>query len=466
MVVGAGIAGLAAAYALRRDAPAGTEVLVVDGATRLGGKLQVSPVAGLAVDEGAEAMLARAPEGVGLATEAGLAGELTHPATTVASVVVDGVARSLPAGTVMGVPGDVEMVRASGVLSEDTLARVATEPDRPALRLADGEDVAVGELVASRFGRQVVDRLVDPLLGGVYAGRADLLSLRATVPALAHALATNGSLLHAAQAAGAGAPRGSGPVFATLRGGLGTLPDAVARAAGVHVRLGLPVREITRTANGFRLAAGPVPRPTYLDADAVVVAVPAHKAATMLSDVAPWAAAELRAVEYASVAIVTLAYPASAAGALPQRSGLLVPASEHRAVKALTFSSRKWAHLSDGEHVVLRGSVGRYGDERVLHRDDGDLVDLVAGEVAGLAGITERPVDARVTRWGGALPQYAPGHLDRVRRVRAAVETVPGLAVCGAAYEGVGVPACIRTGEKAAAQVLAHLRRGGEWNHG
>jgi protoporphyrinogen/coproporphyrinogen III oxidase len=319
--------------------------------------------------------------------------------------------------------------------------------------------------VASRFGREVVDRLVDPLLGGVYAGRADGLSLRATVPALARALATEGSLLRAAHAASEAAPRTAGPVFATVLGGLGRLPEAVVRAGRLDVRLGLPVRAVARTAGGFRVTAGPVPNPTHLDADAVVVAVPAPKAAAILSDVAPWAAAELRAVEYASVAIVTLAYPASTAAALPQRSGLLVPAGEGRAVKAVTFSSRKWAHLSDGRHVVLRGSVGRYGDERVLHRDDADLADLVAAEVADLAGIAERPVEARVTRWGGALPQYATGHLDRVRRIRDAVAAVPGLAVCGAAYEGVGVPACIRTGEAAAAQVLAHLARGGQSNH-
>jgi Protoporphyrinogen oxidase len=227
--------------------------------------------------------------------------------------------------------------------------------------------------------------------------------------------------------------------------------------------LGLPVREIRQTPTGFRLTAGPVPRPTYLDADAVVVAVPAPKAAGMLAGVAPWAATELRAIEYASVAVITLAYHGVR---FPATSGVLVPTGEGRAIKAVTFSSTKWQHLSDGDRLVLRASVGRYGDQRILHRDDVELADLVAHEVAELAGLDSAPIEARVTRWGGALPQYAVGHLDRVRRIEAAVAQVPGLAVCGAAYRGVGVPACIRSAHQAVAQVSAFLCREAESRYG
>lgn len=463
VVVGAGIAGLAAARALCQSAPEGTEVLLVEGSTRIGGKLRVSPVAGIDVDEGAEAMLCRAPEGVALATEVGLTDAITHPVTTSASVLADGVRRRLPAGTVMGIPAGAEAVGDSGLFSEQTLARLVAEPDLPGRPLGEDEDVAVGALVAERLGRQVVERLVDPLLGGVYAGRADLLSLRATVPTLATALTRTGSLVRAVRHLRSTTPTAGGPVFATLRGGLGSLPDAVVRAGGPQVRLGLPVRDIRRTPTGFRLTAGPVPTPTYLDADAVVVAVPAAKAAGMLTGVAPWAAAELRAIEYASVAVVTLAYQGVT---FPSTSGVLVPAGEGRAVKAVTFSSVKWRHLADGDRLVLRASVGRYGDQRMLHRDDSELTDLVAGEVAGLAGLRSGPIGARVTRWGGALPQYAVGHLDRVRRIEAATSRVPGLAVCGAAYRGVGVPACIRSGHQAAAQVSIFLRGEAESRYG
>lgn len=462
VVVGGGIAGLAAAYALSREAPAGTRVTVVEGASRLGGKLHVTPVAGTLVDEGAEAFLARAPEGVELARAVGLGDELVHPATTEAAVVVDGVPRRLPARTVLGVPADRAALGRSGLLTEEGLAAVAADRAEP----APLGDPAVGEYVGRRLGREVVERLVDPLLGGVYAGRADGLSFRATVPALAAALdARGGTLVAAARSVLEAAPANGGPVFATLAGGLGLLPEAVARASGADVRLRLPIRRIERTPGGFRLVGGPVPDPVALAADAVVVAAPAAKAAGLLEELAPWGAHELAAVEYASVGIVTLAYPATALARL-RGSGLLVAATERRAVKAVTFSSAKWAHLAPGgdrDVAVVRASVGRHGEARVLQREDPDLLRLVAGEVAALTGIQAVPVAGRVTRWGGALPQYAPGHLERVRRIRADVARVPGLAVCGAVFDGVGVPACVRSGYAAAARVAEHLR---DWSRG
>ena len=463
VVVGGGISGLAAAYALARQAPRGTRVTVVDGASRIGGKLRVSEVAGRAVDEGAETFLARVPEGVELARAVGLGDELVHPLTTKASVVVDGTAAPLPAGTVLGVPGDRAALRRSGVLTDEGLAAVAADRSEP----APLGDPSVGQYVGRRLGREVVERLIDPLLGGVYAGRADGLSLRATVPQLAAALDARGGgkLVAAAKSVVDATPAGSAaaaPVFASLDGGLGLLPEAVARACGAEIRLRLPIRRVERTPTGFRLIGGPVRDPVTLVADAIVVAAPATKAAGLLADLAPWAAHELAAMEYASVGLVTLAYPAAALSGL-RGSGLLVAGTEGRPVKAVTYSSVKWAHLAGGDVAVLRASVGRHQEARVLQHDDADLVRLVAGQVAALTGVRAVPVAARVTRWGGALPQYAPGHLERVRRIRADVGRVPGLAVCGAAFDGVGVPACIRSGTAAAEQVLTHLR---DWNRG
>jgi oxygen-dependent protoporphyrinogen oxidase len=328
----------------------------------------------------------------------------------------------------------------------------------------------VGQYVGRRLGREVVERLVDPLLGGVYAGRADELSLRATMPALAAALDEHGGkLVTAARSVVDAAPADAGPAFATLTGGLGTLPEAVARASGADIRLRLPIRRVERTAGGgFRLVGGPVPDPVALVADAVIVAAPAGKAAGLLEGLAPWAAHELAAMEYASIGIVTLAFPASALAGL-SGSGLLVPSVDGAGpVKAVTYSSRKWAHLDGREVAIVRASVGRHREARVLHREDPELIRLVLTQLAALAGIRAAPVAHRVTRWGGALPQYAPGHLERVRRIRADVARVPGMAVCGAAFDGVGVPACIRSGYAAAARVVEHLResnRGG-WEAG
>jgi oxygen-dependent protoporphyrinogen oxidase len=465
VVIGGGIAGLAAAYALRRDGPPGLRITVLEGDRRLGGKLRVSAVGELAVDEGAEMVLARVPGGVDLVRAAGLGDALVYPATTEAGGVVAGTARPLPAGTVLGVPADLAALRAAGVFSEDALAAVASEVHRPGEPVAG--DVAVGEYVRRRLGPEVVDRLVDPLLGGVYAGRADRLSLRATMPALARELTGAAghpapSLVAAARAVRAAetgpGPAGAAgsPVFATVAGGLGLLPAAVAGLAGAEIRLGLPARRIERSGGGFRVVAGPAPAPTVLTADAVVVAVPAPKAAPLLAAVAPAASAELAGIEYASIAIVTLGYRTAGIARPLAGSGLLVPAVEGRAVKAVTYTSAKWPHLAGGGLTVVRASVGRHGEEQVLHRDDADLVALAAADVADLTGLPA-PVTGRVSRWGGALPQYAVGHVERVGRIRAGIAAVPGLAVCGAAYDGVGVPACIRTGYAAAAAVLPQL---------
>lgn len=206
---------------------------------------------------------------------------------------------------------------------------------------------------------------------------------------------------------------------------------------------------------------GPVPRPETIEADAVIVAVPGPAAARLLKAEAPKAAGELARIEYASMAIVTLAYPLGAFPEPPAFSGYLVPPVEGRPVKAVTFSSVKWPHLA-GDLVILRCSIGRIGEEHLLHREDTELVSLATAEMADVMGARGLPVDSRVTRWGGGLPQYNVGHLDRVARVRAAVAMEPGLAVCGAAYDGIGIPACVGTARTAAARILDHLSLRGE----
>jgi oxygen-dependent protoporphyrinogen oxidase len=442
VVVGAGMGGLAAAHALRGVA----RVLVLEATGRVGGKVRVSEVGGLPVDEGADAMIRRVPDGVGLADQVGLGSDLVSPASGEAFVRSRGRLRPLPAGTMLGVPGDLSALARSEVLSAAALARVPV--DLFASGAVTVDDVSVGELVTRRLGREVVERLVDPLLGGVYAGRADLLSLQATLPALAASLSRHRSLVRAVREARVGTA--DGPVFAGLPGGLGRLPDAVVTASGAEVRLDTTVRELVRTSTGWRLVTGSAAAPSYVDADAVILAVPAAPAARLLRDVAPAAAGEVGAVDYASVAIVTLVL----AGSPPGRgSGYLVPAVEGLTTKAVTFTSRKWDWYAD-DVTVVRASVGRYGEEVELQRDDHELIELVHRELELVVGPVGRLVDSRVTRWGGGLPQYAVGHLDRVRRIRSALP--PGLAVAGAAYDGVGVPAVIRSGTDAAAAVLLH----------
>ncbi|MFI6322233.1 protoporphyrinogen oxidase [Nonomuraea sp. NPDC050556] len=450
VIVGGGISGLAAAWFLRQGGAA-VRVTVLEGSPRIGGKLHASEVAGVSVDEGAEAMLARRPEGKDLARAVGLGDELVPPGTTQAAIYTRGALRPMPKGQVMGVPSDLTELAKSGIISPAGLLRVPLDQVLPATLVTT--DVSVAAYIRARMGGEVLDRLIEPLLGGVYAGRSDMLSLEATMPRIAAAARSERSLLAAARQIVDEAPADAGPVFTTLRGGLGSLPEAVAKASGADVRTGVTVRELRRTLNGWRLVTGPVPSPTVFEADAVILAVPGPAAGRLLRDEVPKAAAELGRIEYSSMAIVTLAFPVSAFGAAPTGSGYLVPPVEGRAVKAATFSSVKWPHLA-GDHVIVRCSIGRVGDEHLLQREDAELVAMGVAEMSEVMGVRGLPVDSRVSRWGGALPQYNVGHLDRVARARAAVAVQPGLAVCGAAYDGLGIPACISTARTAAARIL------------
>jgi oxygen-dependent protoporphyrinogen oxidase len=450
---------LAAAYRLRTLLGPAAEIALIEGSRRLGGALRTVELGGLALDVGAEAFLVRRPEAVRLVDELGLRAQLTHPTSAAPTVRAGGRTVALPPRTMLGLPGAAADV--AGLLSERGVARVAAEPAVP-LCWEPGQDVSVGLLLRKRAGDELVDRLVDPLLGGVYAGRADGLGLRATVPAVAGALDRGaGSLLAAARAVLSSGQRPPGgqpsPMFGTLRGGLGGLVDALVAAAGVRPRLGLPVRALARTAQGWRLELGNANRPEHLDTSAVVLALPAPALRRLLADPLPAASVAAGRVEVASCAVVGLALPAWAAEALPQSSGVLVAAHEPFSTKAFTFSGRKWAHASSPEVVLVRASLGRHGEARMLQRDDAELVELVQTDLAALTGITAPPVDTVVARWGGGLPQYAPGHLETVAALENAVARVPGLAVAGALLHGVGVPACIVSADAAALRIAAHL---------
>lgn len=452
VVIGGGIAGLAAAHRLLGT---GARVTVLEASDRLGGKLLPGEIEGVRVDLGAESMLARRPEAVALAREVGLAGRLQPPATATAAIWTRGALRPMPKGHVMGVPGDASAL--SGVLSDEGLRRIGQDRELP--RTEVGDDVAVGEYVAARLGREVVDRLVEPLLGGVYAGDAYRISMRSAVPQLFEAARAHASLTEGVRAIQARAAQNqqTGPVFMGIEGGVGQLPLAVAesvRARGGEIRTGAPVTELRRSPEGWQVSTAE----QTIDAEAVVVAVPAYAAAALLGVEAPAAAAELGGVEYASMALMTLAYRRSETD-LPEGSGFLVPPVDGHTIKASTFASRKWGWIAeeDPDLLVLRTSVGRYGETAVLGRDDADLVALSRRDLRAATGLDAAPVATRVTRWHDGLPQYPVGHHARVARVREHVSKLPGLAVCGAAYDGVGIPACIASAYAAVDQLGGNL---------
>jgi protoporphyrinogen/coproporphyrinogen III oxidase len=451
-VVGAGVSGLAAAHRLRTLLGPAARIEVLEQRDRIGGVLHTVDFAGVPFDVGAEAFLARRPEVPALLAELGLADVLVHPTAAAASVRAAGRTGPLPPGTLLGVP--TSSARLDGLLSDAGLAAVAAEPEQP-LSWEPGGDVALGGLLRCRLGDEIVDRLADPLLGGVYAGRVDALGLRATVPALAAALDAGAPSLTAAADAATGLaatqPGPRGPVFGAVRGGYRVLLDALVAASAAEVRLRTTVRELQRRESGWRLVLGPTTAPQALDVDAVVLAVPAPAAARLLAGSAPAAARAAGEIELASSVVVALAFRAEDAVSLPPTSGVLVAADEPLAVKAFTHSSNKWAHLADSGLVRLRASLGRFGEAATLQVDDAELVARARADLDVLAGITAAPVAAHVQRWGGGLPQYGVGHLDRVRAIE---EGLPaGLAVAGAALHGVGVPACIATARAAADRV-------------
>jgi protoporphyrinogen/coproporphyrinogen III oxidase len=450
VVIGGGITGLATAWRLRGEA----DVTVLEAADRVGGQLHTVDLAGAPLDVGADAYLARQPEAHRLALDLGFdEDELVAAAASQVHLWVRGRLRPLPADTVLGVPTDLAAVARSGVLSPLGLARAALEPVLPRRRVVG--DRSVADLVGERFGTEVVDHVVEPLLGGVYAGRTDRLSAQATIPPVWAAAGRSRSLLAGVRAHRAGAGPADGPVFRTVRDGMSRLTSRMAADLGAAVRTGTEVRALRRGPTTWEVevaTGGP------LEADAVVLAVPAAPAARLLAPVVPEAAHELAAVRTASVATIALAYARGPDVALPVGSGVLVPPGEGRTLKAITFASRKWPHHADRDLVLLRASVGRVtdaGTDPNLALDDDTLAERVDAEVRWATGLPRPAVARLVQRWPDALPQYDVGHLSRVDRIRHALRQVPGLHVGGAAFDGVGVAARARDAERLAAEVRA-----------
>ncbi|MFI6049410.1 protoporphyrinogen oxidase [Streptomyces violascens] len=449
VVIGGGISGLAAAWQLRGRA----EVTVLESGARVGGKLRTGTLAGVAVDEGAESLMALRPEAVDLAEAVGLGRALADPAPAPVTVWTRGALRPMPTGHVLGIPPDPESLAGTGLLSEQGLARLREEPSRLAAPVT--EDVAISTYLAERIGREAVDRLVEPLLGGVYAGSTDHLSLRSAMPGVA-GMAERGEPLLAALR---GRPRPKGSFVRGIEGGTGRLPLAVAQACGARILTGTTVRALERTASGgWRVQAATADGPLLLGADAVVLAVPAFAAAALLGPHAPAARTELSEIPYASTAVVTMAFARDRAGlaGLPSGNGFLVPPVDGHTVKAATFLSNKWGWQANAapELFLLRASIGRAGEEHLLDRPDRHLIRTALNDLHHAVGRIGEPVSARVTRWDRGLPQYTVGHTARLARIRDDIATLPGLEVCGAAYEGVGIAACVATGLAAAERVL------------
>ncbi|MFD3513139.1 protoporphyrinogen oxidase [Streptomyces sp. NPDC058657] len=454
IVIGGGISGLAAAWELRGKA----DVTVLEAHEVVGGKLRTGTLAGIPVDEGAESLMAMRPEAVRLAEEVGLGDALCDPAPAPVTLWTRGALRPLPAGHVLGLPPDPGVLAGTGLLSDEGLARLAREEAVPAAPVTG--DLSVAEYLTPRIGREALDRLVEPLLGGIYAGRTDHLSLRSAMPGIAAIAASGGSLLAALRdrVPPRPAPGRTPQVVRGLAGGTGRLPLAVARASGARVLTRTTALGLERIPGGrWRVHSVTAQGPLALDADALVLALPAHAAAPLLRPHSPAAHAALTAVRHAGSAVLTMAFDGRGDGPPPGLNGFLVPPVEGRTIKAATFLTRKWPWQRDAapSALVLRASVGRAGEEHLLGLDDHRLTSLARTELTAAVGPLGDLLASKVTRWYRGLPQYDVGHADRVAAIREATGALPGVQVCGALYEGVGVAACVATGRAAAQRLPA-----------
>ena len=438
IVVGGGIAGLTAAYDLRMR---GADVVLLEADDRLGGKIRTTPFGGLpAVDCGADAFLARVPWAVQLARELGLGDELISPASGNAYIWTHGALRSIPAPNVLGVPLDMDALRASGIVSEQAVERCARDLTRTVDDAMPDGDESLGSLVRRRLGDEVLEQLVDPLLGGIYAGDSDHLSLEAGAPQIHAAARADASLIRAldAQRRATLAADPHAPVFFAPPDGMSRMVRELEQRLGDAIRRGAPVASIERDASGAYVVHGE-------RADAVVLATPAFASASALRALAPDTAALLDAIDYAGVALVTMAFARDTIGVPLDASGFLVPKPERMTLTACSWSSTKWAHLDRGEHAIVRASTGHYGNEAALALDDDALVAAMLAELGETMRLTGEPVEVRVSRWPRAFPQYTPGHVARVDAIEAALEReAPGVRLTGAVYRGIGIPALVR----------------------
>ena len=455
VIVGGGMSGLATAHFIHRRLGEGVQITLVEAEPQLGGKVATQEFGGHLVDTGPDALLMRVPAMATLLKDLGFNDQLVAPASLGAHVWSRGRLRRLPTGTLFGVPDRLVPLVKSQLLSPMGLVRAALDLVLPRNRSLS-DDPSIADLVAPRLGAQVFDRLVEPLLGGVHAGRAAELSARSTVPEIAALARKNRSLyLGLRRLRHHAAPSSGGPVLITLAGGLVRLIEALAAQLGkADVRLNTNVSLVAREGAGYRvdLADG-----QSIAADAVVLATPAFVSSRLLTDVAPDVATVLDEIPYVDVATIWLAYPPSAMGRPLDGTGFLIPPEEGKLLVGCTWSSAKWPHLHDDNLVLIRCMVGRRGDTRWLSMDDQALVSGVHDELVESMGLTSGPIHQSIQRWPNGMPQYVVGHQNRLDAMKASLSRLPGLYLTGAAFRGVGLASCVADAERTAKEVTTLL---------
>lgn len=463
-IIGGGISGLSAATLLQRARNQGAEVeyVLFEASPRLGGVLATECVEGCLVEAGPDSFLTEKHWGLEFCRSLGLDEDLiaSNDAERKTYILRRRRLVSIPDGLMFMVPTKLLPTALTPLFSWGTKARMAREflfPPSP----NGTRDESVAQLVERHFGAEVVDCLAEPLLAGVYGGRADDLSVRAVLPRFAEMEAQFRSLsrgMLAARKRMAQMARSTGskpkPLFTSLRHGMKQLVDAVeARLDRSCLQTSTQVREMRRRDAGWSLLTdGRDER-----FDAIIVATPAWRAADLLAPIQPDLARELDTIPYSSSVTVTLGYRQSDLQSLPPGFGFLVPRSEGRRMLACTFVHNKFPHRAPLDKGILRCFLGGAGDEQVLQLGTAEILDAVRAELLDILRVSAEPLFARVYRWHRAMAQPAVGHADRVQRIEARVASLRGLQLAGNAYHGIGVPDCIRSGEKAAKAALSFV---------
>jgi len=449
-VVGGGIAGLASARQLETLVP-DAELVLIEREERLGGKLVTEREDGFVVEGAADSFLSRKPRGIGLAEELGLAGELVgrRPENARTFVRHGGELHPLPEGLTGMIPTNLDALEGSALLTHEGRERLAAELEVPAA--SSGGDESIASFVSRRLGREAYERLVEPLMTGIYGGDGGQLSLQATFPDLRALELEHGSVLRGLGAQTA--PPSQFPPFVSLRRGIGAFVEALADALASTRILTGTATAVRRRSTNYEVA---LDDGEVIEADGVVVAAPAFVAAELFAELDSELAREHAEIPYASSAIVTLAYPADAAAL--DGYGYVVPRAEGSDVLACTWSSSKWEERAPAGLFLLRVYLGRFGGADVTAYFDEQLVERARQELR-VVGVDVEPHRTWIHRWPRGMPQYVLGHLERLERIDAALERHPGLALAGAAYRGVGIPDCIHSGEEAARSLVRSLAR-------
>ncbi|HTS64113.1 MAG TPA: protoporphyrinogen oxidase [Candidatus Acidoferrales bacterium] len=451
IIVGGGISGLAAAYYLARSGQPST---IVESRPRLGGVIQTEHVDGCTIEAGPDSFLSIKPAALELIRDLGLAGDVigSNDHLRVTFVKKNGRLVPLPDGLMMMVPTKILPLLTTSLVSLGTKARMGMELLRaPKVR---AEDESVADFVREHYGQEAVDYLAEPLLSGIYGGDPRRLSVTAVLPRFVELAAKYGSLTRGVLAMRAQAPKGreAAPLFRTLKGGLGQMVDAIqafiqAKTEVVQGR----AETIERCDAGYRVRLSG----QWIDAGRVVVACEAHSAGPLASDLDPRLGELLAAVPYSSSMTVAMGYDAAGFARLPVGFGFLVPKKERRRLVACTWVGTKFSNRVPEGKVVARCFLGGMEDAGVLSESDDAIVAAVTQELRDIAGVTARPRFTRISRWPNSMAQYTVGHPARLAEIESRVAALPGLHVAGNAYQGIGIPDCIRMGRAAAEKILA-----------